>query len=132
MGGVLAELLVRTGATVTLVTPAAYVSEWTVNTLEQATIHKRLVESGVNIVLNRGIASIAPDHVLSNCVFSDQITAMEASACVIVASRTSTQAPGPIAWATYAGHRYARELDMPDTGDALSFRREVTQLQLIQ
>ena len=39
------------------------------------------------------------------------------------------QAPAPIAWATYAGHRYARELDMPDIGDALPFRREVTQLK---
>ena len=38
------------------------------------------------------------------------------------------EAPGPIAWATYAGHLYARELDEPDRGDALSFRREVTEL----
>ena len=38
------------------------------------------------------------------------------------------EAPGPIAWATYAGHRYARELDMADIGDALPFRREVTAL----
>ena len=37
-------------------------------------------------------------------------------------------APGPIAWATYAGHRYARELDGPDIGDALPFRREVAAL----
>ncbi|WP_159090224.1 hypothetical protein [Ruegeria sp. Alg231-54] len=37
-------------------------------------------------------------------------------------------APGPIAWATYAGHRYARELDGKDIGDALPFRREVTEL----
>ena len=36
--------------------------------------------------------------------------------------------PGPIAWATYAGHRYARELDMPDIGDNLPFRREITEL----
>ena len=39
------------------------------------------------------------------------------------------QSPAPIAWATYAGHRYARELDMPDIGDDLPFRREVTQLK---
>jgi len=39
------------------------------------------------------------------------------------------EAPAPIAWATYAGHRYARELDKPDLGDALPFRREVTQLK---
>lgn len=37
-------------------------------------------------------------------------------------------APGPIAWATHAGHRYARELDEPDIGDTLPFRREVTAL----
>ncbi|RUW85066.1 hypothetical protein EOA29_06590 [Mesorhizobium sp. M1E.F.Ca.ET.063.01.1.1] len=38
------------------------------------------------------------------------------------------KAPGPIAWATYAGHRFARELDEPDIGDALPFRREVAAL----
>mgnify|MGYP006217642683 CR=1 FL=1 len=37
-------------------------------------------------------------------------------------------APGPIAWATYAGRRYAEDLDQPDRGDALSFRREITEL----
>ena len=37
-------------------------------------------------------------------------------------------APGPIAWATYAGHRYARELDGEDIADNLPFRREITQL----
>jgi len=49
MGGVLAELLVSAGAAVTLITPAAFVSEWTGNTLEQATIHKKLAELGVRI-----------------------------------------------------------------------------------
>ena len=39
------------------------------------------------------------------------------------------EAPGPIAWATYAGHRYARELDEPEIGDALPFRREITALK---
>jgi len=38
-------------------------------------------------------------------------------------------APGPIAWATYAGHRYARELDEPQRTDVLSFKREITELQ---
>jgi len=35
------------------------------------------------------------------------------------------EAPAPIAWATYAGHRYARELDEPDHGDTVPFRREL-------
>ncbi len=34
----------------------------------------------------------------------------------------------PIAWATYAGHRYAEELDAPDIGDKVPFRREVVGL----
>ncbi len=33
--------------------------------------------------------------------------------------------PGLIAWATYAGRRYAADLDAPNRGDALSFRREI-------
>jgi dimethylamine/trimethylamine dehydrogenase len=37
-------------------------------------------------------------------------------------------APGPIAYAVYAGHRYARELDTPDIGDAVPFKRELTAL----
>ena len=37
-------------------------------------------------------------------------------------------APGPIAWATYAGHNYARTLDEPDPGDEPTFRREIAAL----
>lgn len=43
-GAVIAEQRGQNGAQVTLVTPLAYVSEWTLNTLEQGFIHKRLVE----------------------------------------------------------------------------------------
>ena len=39
-------------------------------------------------------------------------------------------APGPIAWATYAGRRFAEELDTPDDrGDTPRFRREVARLE---
>ena len=157
MGGVLAELLRKAGSKVILVTPAAYVSEWTNNTLEQATIHKHLANIGVDIVLNHGVVSIGADYVECDCVYSGARQQMAADAVLLVTSRQSTdnvwqelqqqesnwsdagiasvqvigdaQAPGPIAWATYAGHRYARELDCPDRGDALAFRREITELQ---
>ncbi|KIC28058.1 oxidoreductase [Leisingera sp. ANG-M6] len=156
MGGVLAELLASKGAQVTLVTPSAFVSDWTNNTLEQVAIHPRLVEAGVEIVLNRGLTEIHAGHVVSNCTYTDRTWNIEADAVVMVASRTGNDslfeelrareaewadagiksvkiigdasAPGPIAWATYAGHRYARELDGPDIGDALPFRREITEL----
>lgn len=158
MGGVLAELLVKSGATVTLITPSAFVSDWTNNTLEQATIHARLVEMDVDIVLNRGVTKIGVDHVTSNCTYTGRTRDFAADAVVIVGSRLGNdgvytdllarqsdwadagiktvklfgdaEAPGPIAWSTYAGHRYARELDGENIGDALPFRREITQLAL--
>ena len=156
MGGVLAELLVQQGCEVCIVTPSAYLSDWTVNTLEQHTIHKRLAGMGVDIVLNRGVVEIQSDHVVTNCTYTDALTPVGCDAVVMVASKTETngvwrdlkarqsdwadagirsvriigdaEAPGPIAWATYAGHRYARELDMPDIGDDLPFRRETAEL----
>ena len=156
MGGVCAELLAQKEAKVTLVTTSAYVSDWTRNTLEQGAIHRRLVASGVEIVLNRAVTRIASGGVETACVYTGATGEIAADAVVLVTSRTGrdeihrdllaragewadagiksverigdAEAPGPIAWATYAGHRYARELDAPDLGDAMPFRREVTAL----
>ena len=156
MGGVLAELLVKHGAQVTLVTPSAYVSDWTRNTLEQAAIHRRLAGLGVDIVLNRAVTKLGSGGVETACVYSGSPRDLTADAVVLVTSRApedrlwrdlsarraewtqngirgvrvlgDAEAPGPIAWATYAGHRFARELDESDIGDALPFRREVAAL----
>jgi dimethylamine/trimethylamine dehydrogenase len=157
MGGVIAEKLVEQGAKVTLITPAAYVSEWTNNTLEQATIHRRLLELGIKIVLNRAVSKVTQKSVISECMFSGQTEEHATDAVVMVTSRVGddslwlelesrenqwadkgvksikligdAQSPAPIAWATYAGHRFARELDMPDIGDDLPFRREIAELK---
>ncbi|MFZ1387119.1 MAG: FAD-dependent oxidoreductase [Thiolinea sp.] len=156
MGGVLTELLCQQGAQVSFITSSAYVSDWTLNTLEQSTIQRRLLEMGVELVLNRAVARIEQGQVISTCSYTGREQSHAADAAVLVTSRLSNdelwqslvarqadwadvgiqsvkvfgdaQAPAPIAWATYAGHRYARELDTPDYGDALPFRREVTQL----
>jgi dimethylamine/trimethylamine dehydrogenase len=156
MGGVLAELLVLSGATVTLVTPSAFVSDWTNNTLEQAAIHCKLLDLGVEIQLNRAVTAIGKDSVKTACSYSGRAAELQADAVVLVTSRQQNdevwqtlkqrrddwpaagirsikvfgdaEAPGPIAWAIYAGHRYARDLDGPDIGDALPFRRELAQL----
>jgi dimethylamine/trimethylamine dehydrogenase len=37
-------------------------------------------------------------------------------------------APGTIAAAVYAGHRYAQELDAPESGDAPPFKRDIVSL----
>ncbi|WP_119388775.1 FAD-dependent oxidoreductase [Taklimakanibacter lacteus] len=156
MGGVLAELLAATGARVTLVTSSAYVSDWARNTLEQGAIHRRLAGLGVEIVLNRTVTRVVAGGVATACAYTGRELDLVADAVVLVTSRLAedslwqalrarqeewagngirsikvigdAEAPGPIAWATYAGHRFARELDMPDIGDALPFRREVAAL----
>ncbi|MDQ1847831.1 FAD-dependent oxidoreductase [Gemmobacter fulvus] len=164
MGGVLAELTAQKGCDVTLVTPSAYVSDWTINTLEQGAIHRRLIAAGVKIVLNTGIARLHADGVETSCSYTDQRGRLTCDAVIMVASRMANDslfhalkarqaewadagirsvqligdasAPGPIAWATFAGHRYARELDSGvwadehggDWGDSLPFRREITEL----
>ena len=156
MGGVIAEKLIENGCDVTLLTPCAYVSEWSINTLEQAEIQKRLIEMGVKIELNRGLISISNSKLITNCIYTQNEKEIETQNIVMVASRKphdqlyndlllkrkkwidagiksikligDANAPGPIAWATYAGHRYARELDTEDIGDNLPFRREVTNL----
>jgi dimethylamine/trimethylamine dehydrogenase len=156
IGGVLAELLVGHGCAVTLVTPSAYVSDWTNNTLEQPRIQRRLIELGVEIHVTRAVTTIAKDHVTTECSYSGRPLDLAADAVVLVTARTGNdelwrdlstrepgwqsagiksvhiigdaQSPAPIAWATYAGHRYARELDEPDRGDEVPFRREIAGL----
>ena len=80
MGGVLADLLVNNGCSVTLVTPAAYVSEWTNNTFEQALIHRRLVALDVEIVLNRAVTKITNDKLTTDCVYTGQSQEIAADA----------------------------------------------------
>jgi dimethylamine/trimethylamine dehydrogenase len=156
MGGIIAELLAQQGCEVILVTPSPYVSEWSKNTLEQTEIQKRLIEMGVKLELNKGLIRIYSSGIITNCIYSQKEEELETKSVVIVASRKpndklyqelklqknkwqefglqtvkligDANAPGPIAWATYAGHRYARELDKDDIGDALPFRREITNL----
>lgn len=110
----------------------------------------------MSIVLNRGVAAIHNGSVETNCSYADQRSHIDCDAVVLVVSPKShdalylalmariaewpdagvktvsligdAAAPGPIAWANYAGHRCARELDETDRGDALCFRREVTEL----
>ncbi|MEM7426445.1 MAG: FAD-dependent oxidoreductase [Pseudomonadota bacterium] len=157
MGGVLAELLVASGADVTLLTPALQVSDWTINTLEQHFIQARLLEKGVKIVTARALSAVQDDSLETECIYTGARSELAADALVYVTSRDpnddvwqalkarkadwadagissvkvfgDAEAPAPIAWATYAGHRFARELDEPELAEGeLPFRREVAGL----
>jgi dimethylamine/trimethylamine dehydrogenase len=154
MGSVIAEVLAARGCRVEFVTPATKVAEWTENTLEQAVIMRRLLSLGVNVLPSKAPEAIGADGVTLGCTWTGARTAVPADAVVLVTSRTPNDAlyfelrardwrdagiqslkvigdaaaPGPIAWATYAGRRYAEEMDAPDIGDALPFRRELAEL----
>lgn len=149
MGGVLAELLRGKGHDVTLVTPAADVSHWTHNTLEQGRIQKRLIEMDVKIVPLHNVTQIGNGSVQVSCMYTDRTHDIACDTFVPVTMRQSVDAlyhetaalmlenaaptltrigdcfgPGTIAAAVYGGHRYARELGVPQT-DATPFRREL-------
>lgn len=147
MGGVMAEKLRLEGLDVTYVTPAADVSTWTHNTMEQAKIQTRLIELGVKIILLQNLSSIETDHVELACVFTYRKQSLPCKSIVMVTMRESEDAlyhaltentdnsaktvtrigdclaPGTIAAAVYSGHRFARELGEP-VPDGVPFRRE--------
>jgi dimethylamine/trimethylamine dehydrogenase len=151
MGGVLAELLAKEGCAVTLVTPSTKVSEWTTNTLEQAAIQKRTLEMGVSVRTAHALMSAGSGEAVIACTYTGRDERLAADAIVLVTARLpddtlylalkgssafqsikaigDANAPAAIAWATYAGHRYAEELDAEPPGDALPFRREVAALK---
>jgi dimethylamine/trimethylamine dehydrogenase len=157
MGSVLAELLVQNGNRVTYLTPATKVAEWSFNTLEQGTIQARLLEIGVDIKVTRGLDSVQAGGVTGICTYTGRLENVPCDAVVMVTSRLpedqlyldlkareaewadhgirsvkvigDANAPAAIAWATYAGHRYAEELEQPEIGDRLPFRREVAGLK---
>lgn len=151
LGAVLAEKIMAAGSDVTIVTPADRISAWTVNTLEQHAIQKRLLELGVDVVMNRNIVEFDGSRVTLECTYTGRESILSASSVVSVTSRLPNDelyeelstmpgtsaagivsiasigdclAPSTIAAAVYAGHRYAREFDARDSG-AIAFRREL-------
>ena len=157
MGSVIAEALIARGCGIDFVTPAVKVAEWTDNTLEQGSIMRRLLGLGVFVHLSKAPESIGPNSVVLGCTWTGRQTDLACNSVVMVTSRIPSDAlyqtvlarrtefqssgivsvkligdaaaPGPIAWATYAGRRFAEELDATDSGDTPGFRREIAELQ---
>jgi dimethylamine/trimethylamine dehydrogenase len=156
LGAVLAEKLRLDGLPVTLVTPADRVSAWTVNTLEQHAIQKRVLELGVEVCTNRNVVEFDGSKIIIECTYTGRQTAVSAAAVVTVTSRLPNDelaqsldrvadaareagivsitsigdclAPSTIAAAVYAGHRYAREFESPAI-DEPAFQRELPDLR---
>ena len=158
MGSVLAEWLVARGCDVTVVTPSVKVAEWSENTLEQGRIMRRLLSLGVTVTLSKAPEAIGAGSVTLGCIWTGARTEVAADAVVMVTSRLpedglyralkarsgeweaagvasvrligDAAAPGPIAWATYDGRRFAEGIDSGDSrGDVPAFRREIARLE---
>ncbi len=155
LGGLLAERLRAQGRAVSLATPASLPSAWTVNTLEQPAIHRRLLEIGVDILTQHNALSYDGRELQLACVVTGRCSRVPAASVVTVTSRLPNDGlalalaaapdrlaaagivsiasigdcyvPGTIAAAVYAGHRHAREFDGAD-GDDVGFRRELPDL----
>jgi dimethylamine/trimethylamine dehydrogenase len=156
IGGVLAELLVKEGFEVTLVTPAVEVSNWARNTMEQFKIQAHLLELGIAIVTARAVTAVRAGEVETACVYTGRRSALPCDSAALVTARLPSDglyldlrareadwadagirsvkgagdcwSPSTIAAAVYAGRRYAEELDGPDIGDAVPFHRELAEL----
>ena len=156
MGGVLAELLVREGHAVTLVTPAPRVSEWSVNTMEQHRIQRRLIELGVTIAPSTTLVAAGGGAATVACTYTDAERDLACDTVVLVTARLpqeelfddlvaraaewadaglstvegvgDARSPGTIAAAVWDGRRYAEEIDADDPGDDVPFLREIVRL----
>ena len=154
LGGVITEQLRSKGYEVSIVTPAAQVSPWTVNTFEVTKIQRRLIEAGVERVTEHALAGVGRGGVVVTDAYTHQTREIEADAVVMVTARLPRDelflqlderrelgqlqtvrgvgdcwAPATIAAAVWSGRRAAEEFDAPARpNDEVPFRREVTEL----
>lgn len=149
LASVLAEALAARGLEVHFVTPDDVIAGWTSNTLEYRPIQKRLRKLGIHLHTGKTLQAFDGRHADLACVWSDDSLRIAAAAIVSVTMRLPADglhqqllarenewqaagiahiscigdalAPGLIAHAVYAGHRFAREFEagIGDNGDSV-------------
>jgi dimethylamine/trimethylamine dehydrogenase len=141
MGAVVASALAAGGAEVTVVTPVGRVAEWSYYTDEQIPTLMRLKREGVRCETLTVLSAVAEKSVELSCIYTGDTRELTADHVVMVTSRKPNDAlyhelcdeldiervgdcsaPGIIASAVFAGHRYAREMDAPAAD--VPFRRD--------
>ena len=142
LGGLIAEQLRLEGLDVLLVTTASCLSPETERTLEPGRIQTRALELGVELVVSQRVTGFDGDRITIACAYSGRESTRACRTLVPVTSREPNDdlyaelssdeerlrdagilslsrigdctAPGMIAQAVFAGHRYARELGAND------------------
>src|SRR5574337_280234 len=148
--GFAAELLRQHGCDVVYVTPDDSIAPWSQHTLDYRHIRKRMAELGIEPRVSHNIMSFHGEALLLENVWDHQVRELPCDAVVTVTARLpddalhqdllrreaewadagirsvrcigDAEAPGLIAHAVYAGHRYARELEQP-ASEAVPFKR---------
>jgi len=143
LGGLVAELVRGRGSEVVLVTSSGVVSPETSVTLEQHRIHSRILEKGIRVVVSHIANDYDGANLTIECAFSGARHVIPASTLIPVTSREPDEslylhlfgdeagrkkasiktvqrigdcvAPGPIAAAIFAGHKYGRDLGSNQT-----------------
>jgi dimethylamine/trimethylamine dehydrogenase len=148
MGSVLAELLVQNGCDVNLVTPASLVAAWTVYTLEQKKIQRKLMKLGVALHTQHRLDEIQDGGARISNVISGEENMLPVNGVVLVTDRLpedrlyhelkpaladgrfesllligDAEAPNIISQAVFSGHLAARIFDEPSQ-DETPFRIE--------
>jgi len=149
-GSVAAELLHGQGCEVTLLTPDDIIAPWSQHTLDYRHIRKRMAGLGIDVMVSQNIVEFAGAELTIEDVWAPQRRILACDAVVAVTARLpnddlyqgllrrqrdwadagirtlrcigDAEAPGLIAHAVYAGHRYAREMEEPATDD-IPFKR---------
>ncbi|MDE2315309.1 MAG: FAD-dependent oxidoreductase [Xanthomonadaceae bacterium] len=148
--GVAAELLRLRGCEVIHLTPEDSLAPWTLNTLDYRHVRKRMAELGIEAMVSHDVVDYDGAALTVEDVWTHRRRELACDAVVTVTARLpddalwqelnrreaewtgagirsvrcigDAEAPGLIAHAVYAGHRYARELQEPAGGE-VAFKR---------
>ena len=146
MASVIAELISAESESVTLVTPQDMAAAWSNHTSEQTRTQRLLLHLGIEIVTAHRLKAYDGSEALLACTFTGRERRIAADSLVLVTARQPNdelfrnlserlearaegapktlrrigdcEAPAIIAAAVYSGHRYARELDCPESNRA--------------
>ncbi|MGE0211740.1 MAG: FAD-dependent oxidoreductase [Parvibaculaceae bacterium] len=142
MGSAISERLALEGKAVTHVTPAGFVSAWTINTNELPLIHRSLGEKGVSVLTLQVATSFDGVTLALRHLMTGEVSTHPCRSLVVVGHRAPVTdlydallareddrraagmktlsltgdalAPGAIVHAVYNGHRTARELEVAE------------------
>ena len=124
--------------------------------MEQHRIQARLIKLGVEIKTDRVLDGFSGGTGKLSCAYTGRPDEVAADKVLLVTARLpkddlyqslasdpeklekagiktlkaigDAYGPGTVAAAVYSGHRFARELEAPDIGDAVPFKREIPAL----